>query len=713
MKFNSRELMRSTLLLSVALMLAACGGGATGGAPGATAAGQLTFTVGGSVSGLSGTVVLQDNLGDNLTITANGPFTFATKVADGSPYNVTVLTQPTGLTCSVSSGGGKIASSNVGNVAVVCSKDAYNIGGTVSGLTGTVVLQDNNGDDLTVTADGTFTFATKVDYGNPYNVTVLTQPAGFTCSVSTGSGVVFANNVGNVAVHCSSKAYNLGGSVAGLTGTVVLQVNSGNTLSVATNGAFTFANQIASGSPYNVTVLTQPTGQSCSVASGTGTMGAANIANVAITCTTDTYTVGGTVSQLNGSMVLQNNVTDNLSVSVNGQFTFPTTLTYGGSYNISVLSQPTNQRCLIRNGSGNATTNISNVNLICARQMGGAMQGVALNLVPTVSTFVAGPAYITSDRANLYVADTGNQMIRKIEIATGVVTTLAGTGAIGATDGAGSTATFKYPTGITTDGTNLYVLDSSNNKIRKIVIATGFVSSLTGVINTPGPTYSTCTATPSACAVDGDGASATFNSPEGITTDGANLYVADNNNNKIRKIVIATGFVSSLTGMANSPGVTGATDGAGFAATFNYPMGITTDGANLYVTDTYNNKIRKIVIATGDVSSLTGVANTAGAVLGGAADGASADATFSIPIGITTDGANLYVSDSNNNKIRKIVIATSVVSSLTGGANTAMGAGTGDGAGAVATFNGPWGITSDGANLFVSDAGSSLIRKIQ
>jgi sugar lactone lactonase YvrE len=581
-------------------------------------------------------------------------------------------------------------------------------------LTGTVVLQDNNGDDLTVTADGTFTFATKVDYGNPYNVTVLTQPANFTCSVSTGSGVVFANNVGNVAVHCSSKAYNLGGSVAGLTGTVVLQVNSGNTLSVAVNGAFTFANQIASGSPYNVTVLTQPTGQICSVASGTGTMGTANIANVAISCAVATYTVGGTVSQLNGSMVLQNNTTDNLTVSVNGPFNFSTTVAYGNPYNISILTQPANQRCLVTNGMGNATANVSNISLTCTSQMGGAIQGIPLNLVPTVSSLsiaatLNNPTGITSDGTNLYVADSSNNMIRKIVIATGVATTLAGTGVAGALDGAGAAATFQYPSGITTDGTNLYVVD--NSKIRKIVIATGVVSSLTGLANTAS----------SQGATDGAGASATFYFPWGITTDGTNLYVADMANSKIRKIVIATGVVSSLTGVANTAGVAGVADGAGAAATFNGPMAITTDGTNLYVTDFGNNKIRKIVIVTGVVSSLTGMANTPGPAYSTctatpsacAVDGAGTAATFDQPYNITTDGTNLYVADANSHKIRKIVIATGVVSSLTGVANTAGVAGAADGPGATATFNRPLGITTDGSSLYVADLNNNKIRKIQ
>jgi sugar lactone lactonase YvrE len=788
MNFSTPKLMLRALLLSIALIFAACGGGATGGAPGATAAGQLTFSVGGTVTGLSGKVVLQDNLGDNLSITANGPFTFATKVADGSAYNVTVLTQPTGLTCSVSSGGGTIASSNVGNVAVVCSKDAYNIGGTVSGLTGTVLLQDNNGDKLTVSANGPFTFANKVAYGSLYSVSVVTQPSGQTCSVSTGAGTVATSDVNGVSVFCSSNAYTVGGTVTGLTGFMVLQDNSGDNLIVGSNGPFTFAKPVASGSPYSVTVLTQPAGQTCTVNTGAGTVSASNVNNAAVACSTNTYTIGGTVSGLTGSVVLQDNNGDNLTVAADGLFTFAAKVAYGNPYSVSVLTQPTGQTCSVSTGVGTVpSSNVSNVAVVCSinaytvggvvtgltgtvvlqdnngdnlaaangaftfatkvaygspysvtvlthptgqgcsvangtgtmgaanvanvtitcanlNQMGGAMQGAALNLVPTVSTLAAGfnnSAGITSDGANLYVADTYNNMIRKIVIATGVVTTLAGTGVAGATDGAGAVATFWFPQGITTDGTNLYVADTNSNKIRKIVIATGVVSSFTGVANTAGAIG----------AADGAGTSATFHYPDSISTDGANLYVADMYNNKIRKIVIATGVVSSFTGAANTAGAYGSADGAGATATFNTPDGITTDGTNLYLADYMNNKIRKIVIATGVVSSLTGAANTAG--VAGAADGAGTAATFNYPSGITTDGTNLYVSDAGNNKIRKIVIATGVVSSLTGTVNTAGAVGAADGAGATATFWQPIGITSDGSSLFVADFGNNIIRKIQ
>ncbi|HSQ64653.1 MAG TPA: glycine rich domain-containing protein [Polyangiaceae bacterium] len=184
------------------------GGDGGGGTDGPSKPGS--FTVGGTVTGLSGTgLVLQDNGGDDLTVSANGAFTFATPLADGSAYAVTVKTQPTGpvQTCTVTSGSGKVAGAKVTNVAVACVTNEFSVGGTVSGLpTGqTLVLQDNGSDDLTLTASGAFAFATKVQSGQPYAVTVLTQPASGPCTVQNGSGTVGAADITSVAVVCTGS----------------------------------------------------------------------------------------------------------------------------------------------------------------------------------------------------------------------------------------------------------------------------------------------------------------------------------------------------------------------------------------------------------------------------------------------------------------------------------------------------------------------------
>ncbi len=168
-----------------------------------------TYTVGGTVAGLSGTgLVLQDNGGDNLTVTANGAFTFATALASGGAYNVTVLTQPSSpaQTCTVTSGTGN-ATANITSVQVTCVTATFTIGGMVAGLSGAgLVLQDNGGDNLTITANGAFTFATALAAGAAYSVTVLAQPSNpaQTCVVSGGTGAVGNANLTAVLVTCTN-----------------------------------------------------------------------------------------------------------------------------------------------------------------------------------------------------------------------------------------------------------------------------------------------------------------------------------------------------------------------------------------------------------------------------------------------------------------------------------------------------------------------------
>lgn len=192
---------RNRLLGILALMLAACGGGKSDDNGGQTPP-VASYSVSGTVNGLSGTVVLQDNLKDDLSVSASGNFTFATQLANTSAYSVSVLAQPAAQTCSVSHGAGTISGSNITDVTVVCAAKSYSVGGAVYGLVGTVVLQDNQGDNLTVTENGNFSFATPVANGSSYEVTVLTQPTDMNCTVAHATGTISDADVGNVAVTC-------------------------------------------------------------------------------------------------------------------------------------------------------------------------------------------------------------------------------------------------------------------------------------------------------------------------------------------------------------------------------------------------------------------------------------------------------------------------------------------------------------------------------
>jgi 6-phosphogluconolactonase (cycloisomerase 2 family) len=204
-------------LLFVSVLLAACGGGGGSGGtppPPPPPPPAATYTIGGSLSGLTGSgLVLQDNAGDNLNVAAKATsFTFPTAIAGGGAYAVTVSTQPTSpaQTCTVSNGSGTATGANVTNVAIACTANVYTVGGSISGLTGSgLVLQDNAGNNLNVAAKATsFTFPTAIASGGAYAVTVLTQPASPAqlCSITNGAGTVGASSISNVALSCISVA---------------------------------------------------------------------------------------------------------------------------------------------------------------------------------------------------------------------------------------------------------------------------------------------------------------------------------------------------------------------------------------------------------------------------------------------------------------------------------------------------------------------------
>jgi hypothetical protein len=280
-------------VLATSSLMNGCGGGSGGGA--------ATYTVGGSVSGLQGAgLVLQDKLGNDLSISNNGSFAFSGRLASGGPYSVTVKTQPTNpsQTCTVSSGSGTVGGANVPAVAVACVTDSYAVGGAVTGLAGAgLVLEDNAADDLSITHTGTFAFATPIASGKPYAVTVKTQPTGpsQTCTPAAASGTITNAAITTVAIACTTNTYTVGGTVSGLVGMgLVLQDNARDDLAISGNGGFKFATPVASGRTYVVTVKTQPgtPPQSCTVGSGGGAVTNANISNVAVTCTTPVVACG-------------------------------------------------------------------------------------------------------------------------------------------------------------------------------------------------------------------------------------------------------------------------------------------------------------------------------------------------------------------------------------------------------------------------------------
>lgn len=301
----------------------------------------------------------------------------------------------------------------------------------------------------------------------------------------------------------------------------------------------------------------------------------------------------------------------------------------------------------------------------------------------------SGVAVVGTDR---FIADTRNHVIRKIDSA-GNVTTFAGTfGIAGVDDGAGAAARFDSPSGITALGTTLFVSDTGNHTIRRIVATSGEVTTIAGSAGSPGST-------------DGTGAGARFSSPRGITADGATLFVADTGNHTIRKVTVA-GATTTLAGQA---GVTGSADGLGPAARFSSPEGVALIGTSLlYVADTGNHTVRKVIVTTsfGDVTTLAGTAGTPGS-----ADGPGTLALFRFPSGMTSDGNTLFLCDTGNHTIRNVT-QDGTVTTLAGFAGNP---GFADETGTAARFNNPAGIGTLGggsSQFFVADTENHTIRQV-
>lgn len=294
------------------------------------------------------------------------------------------------------------------------------------------------------------------------------------------------------------------------------------------------------------------------------------------------------------------------------------------------------------------------------------------------------PYGLAVDRfSNVYVSDTQNYVIRKIDT-SGVVSTFAGVvGSPGSDDGTIGVARFNESRGIAVDlESNVYVVDLASHTIRKISTS-GLVTTVAGLAGSPG-------------SADGIGSEARFFYPTGVAVDlEGNLYVVDQNNNTIRKID-PSGAVVTLAGLAGNQG---SDDGAGTDARFNYPYGIAVAGdGNIFVADQYNHTIRKIT-PSGYVTTFAGSAGTSGT-----SDGVGSDARFNYPTGLAVDAAgNLFVSDYHS--VRKIS-ATGIVSTLAGGTQ-----GFADGTGGFAQFNSPAGIAVDLDNqIYVADTGNQTIR---
>jgi Glycine rich protein len=336
------------------------------------------YAIGGTVAGLAGSgLTLKNQGGNDLAINANGTFAFTTTHVFGDAYEITVDANPISpwQTCTVTQGSGAVGAGDVNDIAITCATNRYDVAVTVMGLAGTgLVLQNNGGDDLAVSAPGTSTFTTQVESGASFLVAVATGPTSpwQTCAVGGGSGTITNTGV-NVIVSCSTNQYNVVGTVTGLAGNGLELHNGSETIPVPADGPFTFPTSVASGGAFDVTVTTQPTSlsQTCTVTGGSGTITNANTA-VQVSCSTNSYHVGGTVVGLAGTgLTLLNNAGDSIPVT-GSSFTFPTALLSGASFAVTVGNNPSNlwQTCVVANDTGMVTSaDITSVVVTCTTNL--------------------------------------------------------------------------------------------------------------------------------------------------------------------------------------------------------------------------------------------------------------------------------------------------------------------------------------------------------
>lgn len=299
---------------------------------------------------------------------------------------------------------------------------------------------------------------------------------------------------------------------------------------------------------------------------------------------------------------------------------------------------------------------------------------------------------------NIYIDDYFNNRIRLLTVSTGIITTVAGTGTAGYSGDGGSATSAKlnYPSGIAVDSSgNIYIADSTNSVVRKITASTGIITTVAGN---------------GAIAYSGDGGAATsaeLDEPLSVAVDTAgNIYIATFDN-RIRKVTKSTGIITTVVGNGTA-GYSG-DGGAAKSAEISYPSGIAIDSSgNIYIADCGNNRIRKVTASTGIISTVAG--NGTGAYSGDG--GAATSAELAAPGSVAIDSSgNIYIADSNNQRIREVVVSTGVISTIAGNGSVGY---SGDGGSATsANLNGPNGVAIGTSGIvYLADSGNNRIRAV-
>jgi hypothetical protein len=319
--------------------------------------------------------------------------------------------------------------------------------------------------------------------------------------------------------------------------------------------------------------------------------------------------------------------------------------------------------------------------------------GVSTNQAATGNP--SNTANLTVIPGTIYIADSQNNRIRDVNTVTDAINTLAGngTGGFAGDGGPATSAELKVPYGVAVDSAgNAYIADAQNNRVRMV--------STTGTITTVAGNGSAGSAGDGGPAV-----SASLNNPTGVAVDATgNLYIADQYNNKIR-VVNTAGVISTFAGTGSVGN--GGDGGLATAAAMYYPAGIALDGlGSLYIADTNNQRIRKVNISTGIITTVAG----SGSVGYSCAAGGATAVGLHNPFGVAADGlGNIYIADTYNQCIRKV--ASGNINTLAGNGQASFG---GDGGPATsAALNYPTGVAVDGiGNIYIADVANNRVRMV-
>lgn len=312
--------------------------------------------------------------------------------------------------------------------------------------------------------------------------------------------------------------------------------------------------------------------------------------------------------------------------------------------------------------------------------------------------FPIGHADVDS-QGNLYIPDTSNRRVRRVEAQTGVISTFAGNGSSQPSgDGGPATdAALSDPTGVKVDqDDNVFIVDLSRNAVRRVDAVTQLITTVAGG---GGSGFS------------GDGGPATqaqLSSPEGIELDAAgNLFIADQGNDRIRRVDAATGIITTIAGN----GQFGFAGDGGLAtqAELRFPTAVAVDGAgNVFIADLGNNRIRRVDAATGIITTVAGTGQA-----GFNGDGIPAtQAQLNFPVGVDVDAAGtIYVADTSNHRIRRVDPNTGIITTVAGTGTEGFD---GDGGPATAAdLNDPFAVAVDGfGNLWITDTDNNRIRRV-